>query len=251
MTHDGDNLALERRLRAVTPRQPWPDLIGLGGRFGSGKDALADFLTEEHGYAKVGMSDILNDALATVDPLIDTYSGWTTDEYAGWEQDQYGDAPIDRYVPYSHLRSLVGYTEAKRVPEVRRLLQALGTEVGRNMLGENTWTDAIGKRIQALRLDGTPVVLTGVRYPNELRMVKDLRGRTAWVDRSQLGGSEVLEAIDQAIQEPKKILTTSQHSSETSLVMSHFDIHVPNHGTLDDLREQASIIVALGRAPEA
>ena len=45
-----------------------------------------------------------------------------------------------------------GYTEAKaEFPEVRRLLQVFGTEVGRDLFGENVWVDIMKREPQPPR----------------------------------------------------------------------------------------------------
>lgn len=140
---------------------PGAPLVGIGGPLGSGKDALADYLVENHGYQKTFMSEPLHEALATINPWI------------VFEQDPQHDGIVypTRYVD---LVELVGYTEAKRTPEVRRLLQALGTEVGRNMMGETVWTDMAQKKIRSWRSKGLPVVITGIRFPNELEMIREM-----------------------------------------------------------------------------
>lgn len=173
-----------------------PTVIGLGGRLRAGKDAVADHLVSEHGFVKLGMSDALHEALLAIDPII------------GGECER-----------YSELVGRLGYVEAKKNPEVRRLLQALGTEVGRNMIGEDVWsTITAGKVVSLLRQD-LPVVVTGIRFPNELAMIRQLAGACWWVERETEAPSAV----------------TAGHASENSVTAALFDRVIHNDGSLADL----------------
>lgn len=194
-------------------------LIGLGGKLRAGKDAVGDYLEAKHGYTKLGMSDALNEALLAMNPLIpgDTY---------GWETE---------YVRYRDLHEAVGYVEAKRNPEVRRLLQALGTEVGREMIDPDVWVNIAVAKIQALRAQGIPVVITAVRFPNEVEMIRRLGGTTVWIERPERGTEGLTEGIE-------------AHASETSVNDSMFDIRIWNNGTLEQL--YGGVAEMLGRIEE-
>lgn len=199
-----------------------PPLIGLGGPLRSGKDAVADLLVEHHGYVKLGMSEPLHDALLALNPHLGHLSPGSPPHYD------------DRTpVRYADLIARVGYTEAKQNPEVRRLLQALGTEVGRNMIGDDTWVEIAATRIQKLRADGHPVVITGIRFPNELRMVHALGGLSVSVNRPGFTGDG--------------------HASETSVTAADFAVVLHNTGTLADLAEtvgalETALLGLLGHA---
>lgn len=254
--NDGDNPALEDALRQVEKARAFqefltkqqhaaePILIGLGGRYGSGKDAFADFLVEQHGFVKLGMSQPLNAALLTLNPFIPVMRGWSLDEYFQWAEANEWH-PSKDLTTYRILHEIVGYTEAKRVPEVRRLLQALGTDVGRNMLGEDVWVNAAARTIQQHRSAGSPVAITGIRYPNEQQVIKRLGGHLVWIERP-LQAQRVLEALDDAIEHPASqadVDALVQHSSETSLGPKDFERIVLNDGSLDDLRQLAADLV--------
>lgn len=169
-----------------------PLFVALGGPVRAGKDTVADYLVAKHRFVKVGMSDALHEALATLDPVVS------------------GDAR------YSHMVEMVGYVEAKKIPEVRRLLRALGTEVGRK-LDEDLWVKAAERRIQYLRGEGHPVVLTGVRFPNELEMVRELGGHPVWISRPGAGDG-------------------SDHASDVSLGLSDFSWSLENNRDIPRLQ---------------
>lgn len=163
-------------------------VIGIGGLLRSGKDTVADYLVKEHDFVKLGMSDALADALYVLNPVI-------------WYR---SDA-----VHYQWIVNKLGYVVAKTVPEVRRLLQVLGTEVGRNMISPTVWVDITQARINALTAAGKRVVITGIRYQNELDMIHALSGVAWWVDRPEVN-------------------TGSTHSSETSVTGDDFDAVIEN-----------------------
>lgn len=175
-------------------------LLGIGGLPESGKDVVADRLVEAHGFVKIGMSDALNEALIKLDPRV---------------EGEHGVA-----YRYSTLIDYYGYTEAKaKFPEIRRLLRVLGTEVGRDLLGEDTWVRIVDNKIREKGVVGRRnVVVTGIRYPNELEMIKRYGAGVAWwIDRPNHN-------------------TRSEHTSDNALAETDFDRTIINNGTLDGLR---------------
>lgn len=183
------------------------DLIGIGGRLGAGKDAVADYLVEKHGWVKLNMSDPLVKAARVLDPLVIVPD----------DLDDFSDLPDGTIWRFSKLLDAWGYVEAKTVPEVRRILQTLGTEVGRNMIDPNVWVDIADTEIFNLRAAGKDVVITGIRFQEELDMIRENRGDTWWVSR------------------PSAELAESAHASEMSLAFQNFETVLRNEGTLDDL----------------
>ena len=164
-------------------------LLGLGGYALSGKDTVADVLESRNWY-RTYMSEPLERALLALDPYI---SGSFSTRY-------------------SYFHSLLGYTKSKENPEVRRLLQKLGTDVGRNILGENVWVNAVFDNLPEYR----QTVVTGIRYPNELAKIRELDGLAAWVRRPGFG-------------------PVNDHSSDNSLTADDFDFVIENDGTIYDL----------------
>lgn len=201
-------------------------LFGIGGRLRAGKDILAERLENEHGFVRLGMSDALNEALLTIDPWISTdveVSGlWR--RFVGW----LFRTPLEmrEFVRYSTHHREVGYVEAKKNPDVRRYLQLLGTEVGRNMVGKNVWVDIMRDKILALEAEGCDVVVTGIRFPNELALIEQLGGETVWVSRPSV------EDAGQA------------HESESSVAAGDFRHIVLNDSTLASLEEKADLLLA-------
>lgn len=172
-------------------------LIGIGGYAGSGKDAVATILEDSHGFYGTFMSQPLNAALCRLNPQVEVRRG-----------------EVFRYVD---LINQLGYTKAKELPEIRRLLQAMGAEVGRNMFGQNVWIDQLRNYLAAQKPDDD-VVVTGIRFPNEASMIRELGGELWWMYRPGYG-------------------PVNSHSSDNTLGLRDFDRVVVNDGTLEDLEQ--------------
>jgi hypothetical protein len=212
----------------VTPiRQPdrsLPPLIGLGGHLGAGKDALAEHIAEKYGATVLGMSAPLVRAMQALNPVIPLFVPGVNTKYV----------PTGRYTTYRELHQSVGYVGAKKNPEVRRLYQTLGTQVGRDMIGDDVWVDMARRDIQALREDGEAVLITGIRFPNELQMIQGQGGKLVWVERD-----ESYEAYDRGQDRP---LEAYKHESENSVRYTDFDVVVENFGDLEGLYASADTL---------
>jgi hypothetical protein len=168
-------------------------IIGLSGYARSGKDTVAELLCLNYGYKRHSFADPMREALLRLNPVV------------GHE-------------PLSHLVSDYGWDVAKTNPEVRRLLQVFGTEVGRAMFGENFWVDLAFKQVQQER-----VVFADVRFPNEAQAIIK-RGGQVW--RVQREGHKPVNL----------------HASETAMDNWRFDDLILNHGNLDDLADEVFML---------
>ena len=135
----------------------------------------------------------------------------------------------------------------------RKLLQLLGTNVGRDIIHPNLWVNALfskyvwdGKSItdgwiptynnpdnSGCDIPAEPImpnwIITDLRFPNELKAVKDRGGVSIRVNRDN---EQVLK--DKGIHIPKHLLTP-EHKSETALDDAEFDYVIDNNGTIEDL----------------
>ena len=163
-------------------------IIGLVGYAGSGKDEVAKFLVEKHGFERRAFADKIRDMLYEMNPMI-------------------GTEPLQIFVDVN------GWDEAKRHPEVRRLLQKLGVSV-RNHLSPSAWINPVVRSINP----GDRIVITDVRFLNEVEMIrKGFENSEIWrVERPGVG-------------------PVNNHISESELANYNADRVLVNGGTLDEL----------------
>lgn len=173
------------------------NFIALSGYAESGKDTVADYLGERYGYTKVAFADPLRDFAWAVNPIV-----------------EYGqDGPIR----YQDALETYGYTEAKMLfPELRELLQRIGTEGARGVFGDSFWVDLAGKEADKHDLVAVP----DCRFPNEAEwVVDDADGVVVWISR--VGNDAV-----------------NTHASDNSLNEWDFNYVLTNDGSFDELYEQ-------------
>lgn len=197
-----------------------PVVIGLTGPAGAGKNAAGDILAARYGYRTLALADAVRDALWQIDPIVTT-----------GHPDAQAEPVTLRTIITSH-----GWDQAKReYPEIRRLLQKVGTEAGWQLHGQNLWTDLLRRKITEI-LDqadrpGNPdrdqigFVITDVRFPHEIELVTSLGGQIWKIDR------QVQDLPGQ----------TGQHASEHSISGHRPDHIVDNSGDLDQLHHQLAV----------
>lgn len=178
-------------------------LISLSGYAGSGKDSVADVLVAKHGFVKYAWADTLREAASALNPIV--------------HSDEHG--AIYRY---NEVVEEYGYNNAKfKYPEVRRFLQILGTEVGREMISDTVWVDATLKRIRRECGPYDDVVITDTRFINEVRAVKMLGADTHAVRVCRPG-----------------VVAANNHASEVELDGFVFDAVLNNDGDLVELESK-------------
>jgi hypothetical protein len=122
-------------------------IIGLAGYGGSGKDTLADLLVEHKNFVKASFADPMRKALYILNPLINSETN-------------------NNFFRLQNLIDDIGWDAAKRqFPEIRFLLQRLGTEIGRNLIDENVWVSTLFKEYE--NQPNINLVIPDVRFPNE------------------------------------------------------------------------------------
>ena len=176
------------------------NFIALSGPARSGKDTAAKYLIENYGYTKVSFAAPIREALYRLNPKI------TLD----------GVCNVSLQVGVN----IYGWDAMKtHAPEIRGLLQRFGTEVGREMFGDDIWVNiAIA---EALKHD--KAVFTDCRYPNEAEAVRSIGGEVWSISRDGVG-------------------PVNDHTSENAMVDYKFDQFVSNDSTLESLHEQLNAI---------
>lgn len=189
-------------------------IIGLSGYGRSGKNTVAEILRDNWGFEVVAFADVLREACRALNPIVGVV-----------------DFPADPIVRWAELYDEYGYEGAKDHPtlgtEFRRIMLNLGTEVGRDILGQDVWVDALGARL--LQRPGENFAIADMRFPNEAKFVHNYTrtghtGITVRVDRPGFGA-------------------VADHPSETSLEGWSFTYRLLNNGTLEDLTEKVTDMV--------
>ena len=170
-------------------------IIGLSGYARSGKDTVAEYLVEEHGFTRRAFADSIREALLQLDPHI-TIDGTHNISLA---------SAVDK-MGWEYLKDLS--------PDVRRLLQRMGTEVGRNLFGNNFWVDLLIKNATEA---STNIVVTDVRFTNEAEAIRSWGGEVWRINRP---GTEPVNT----------------HASETELDdYPNFSLIINNDSTPEEL----------------
>lgn len=179
-----------------------PQYIGLHGFAGAGKDEVAKILAE-YGYERKAFADVLREALYVLNPIV------TWDSYS-------------RAFRVQDIVDEVGWEDAKRnFDEIRRMLQVLGTEVGRQMIDQNVWVDSVFKTLDPDK----KYVFTDVRFKNEHQAIDSRLGTLIKIDRPGVG-------------------PVNNHPSDQGLPDQWFDVIINNDGSLKDLHTKVRDVLA-------
>ena len=149
---DADNLYFEKEI-----------VIGLTGYAQSGKDTIAKEFINENNFERHGFADSLKDILYALNPTIQEDTGFDF-------------ARLQYFIDED------GWEEAKKIKDIRQLLQRLGTEGGRVTLGEDIWVNTLFSKPHKARL-----VIPDLRYENEANEVRRRGGVVIRVIRDGVG----------------------------------------------------------------
>jgi hypothetical protein len=178
------------------PIQGGQMIIGLSGYARSGKDTVAELLVLNYGFKRMAFADGIRQALLTLNPILqdDLRLNDVVDEH-GWEV-------------------------AKSKDEVRRLLQVMGTEVGRKLIHEDVWVWRLFNSVK----EGERIVIPDVRFPNEAQMIESQGGEVWRINRHNHSA-------------------VNDHISEHAMDNHMFKRAIYNDGTLDDLADEIFMLM--------
>jgi len=129
-------------------KKPFPIIIGITGQATAGKTSLAHIIIEYYpGFVKLSFADPIRAMLKAI--------GLTDAELSD-----------GKHLPNPKL--------CMRTP--RYAMQKLGTEWGRECIGESIWRDAAMREAKAVCLSGLSVVFDDVRFDNEAVAVREAGG---------------------------------------------------------------------------
>lgn len=179
-------------------------IVGLHGFAQSGKDTIGQELVEKYGFERLSFADIIREAIYTLNPVVS-------------------------YSPTSGTFRVQGLVDAygwewckKQYPEIRRLLQVMGTEVGRDLIYPAIWIDGVRNKMR-----NGDYVITDVRFENEAEMIRSHReGLLVKIIRDGVG-------------------PVNTHSSDSGLPDKMFDLIIDNDGSLEEFLQSVEKIASL------
>jgi len=177
-------------------------IIGFGHRAQVGKDTAGDWLVDQ-GWERLAFADLVRQVLYALDPVVDPVS-------------------TDYYFCLKNMVDTMGWEMTKNNTEVRGLLQKLGHGL-REILDPDVWCRPVLKQAEALDEDGKNVVITDVRYFNEVAAIRNAGGRVWRIDRA---------------------VPRIKHPGEEQLdEFQDWDGVIDNNGSIEDLYEQVRALV--------
>jgi hypothetical protein len=208
-------------------------IIGFTGEAQAGKDTAASLLTGKFGFRRIAFADTMREMLYRLNPIVVLEQSrvirWVLEDrldYRKTEGRQAVGYDSDENVGFIRLADLIdaaGWDTAKEAPEVRQLMQRMGTEAGRDLFGENFWVDFTFKKIKA---EDHAVAFTDVRFDNEAEEIV-------------ANGGHVIKIVSDRTTK----LDTPKHSSENGISPHLIDFVVENNGTIEELHAQIAKIV--------
>ena len=199
-------------------------IIGVCGFIGSGKDTVADYLTNFHGFRRESFANSLKDAVAQVFGWDRTMLEGRTKQAREWREQ------VDPW-----------WAERLGMPNLtpRWVLQYWGTEVCRKAFHDDIWIASLENK---LRNSLDDIVISDCRFPNEIKSIKDAGGIVIRVVRGDepewyqdaVNTNEGRGNMSWLISK-ERLAKLGIHASETAWVGTKFDYIFENNGSIDDL----------------
>ena len=188
-------------------------LIGVIGPIGGGKDTIADYLIQRHGYKKLSFATRVKDVAAVA---------------FGWERTLLEGDTLTSRAWREEVDAFWNITP-------RQALQRIGTEMFRGHIADDFWLRIVEKQISESTAKG--IVITDCRFENEIRLIQRLGGTIIQVQRH----TPPTWAAD-AIQGLPFDSSYNVHITEWNAwaFLKEAQYRVENSGTLDSLHETLS-----------
>jgi hypothetical protein len=203
-------------------------IIGICGFIGSGKDTVADYLTNFHEFRRESFANSLKDCVAQVFGWDRTMLEGRTKQAREWREQ------LDPW-----------WADRLNMPELtpRWVLQHWGTEVCRHGFHDDIWIASLENKLRHSQDD---VVISDCRFPNEIAAIKRANGTVVRVVRGpEPDWYDAALAFNRGENGNMRWATSKAqlnklkiHASETAWVGTKFDAVLDNNGSLDDLYQQ-------------
>ena len=202
-------------------------IIGVCGFIGSGKDTVADYLVNFHEFRRESFADTLKDAVAAVFGWDRTLLEGRTKEAREWREE------VDHW-----------WAERLGMPRLTPtwVLQYWGTEVCRKSFHDDIWIASLENKIRNSKDD---IIVSDVRFPNEVKAIKNQQGKMIWVQRGRLPKwyDVALDANAGSNVAINELKIQNIHASEWAWVGTKFDHTIHNDMNIDDLYSEVKSLV--------
>ena len=200
-------------------------IIGLLGFINSGKSTVASHLVNEYNFRQDSFASSLKDACAAI-------FGWDRNMLEGISE----AARLERNItdPW--------WSEKLDMPNFspRLALQVIGTDVLRNHFNQDLWFLTLQNRIR--KNPDQHVVISDVRFPNEIKFIQEQGGILIRVNRGPLPvWYETALMANKGNTIAKEVMTktySSAHFSEWAWVGSTVTMEISNDGTIEELDQK-------------
>jgi hypothetical protein len=203
-------------------------IIGFVGFIGSGKDTAADYLVNFHEFRRDSFANTLKDAVSAVFGWDRVLLEGRTKEAREWREQ------VDPW-----------WAKRLNMPNLtpRWILQYWGTEVCREGFHDDMWIASLENK---MRKTSDNIVISDVRFPNEIKAIHDAGGIVVRVKRGAdpewYEYAKMANAGDMTAQ--IELDRFKIHASETAWVGQPIDVIVDNNGSIDDLFNQIKNLVS-------
>lgn len=169
-----------------------PKLLGIAGAPGSGKDTVGDFLVEGHEFAHIKFAQPLRDVCSESfgipphyleDPRFKDMSFNGEFKIDAEDFKRFTDTLGYKFTGSGEYASIEKAMVGKEIKTPRELLQFIGTDVVRDLIDPNFWTHLAELKIKSWFDRGESVVVTDVRFENEVSVIKSLGGKIVKLER--------------------------------------------------------------------
>jgi hypothetical protein len=203
-------------------------IVGLVGFIGAGKGTVADLLVDRHDFFKESYANSVKDACATI---------------FGWNRNMLeGDTPGSR--AWREQDDKWWSEKLGKSFSPRLALQLMGTEAGRDIFHPDLWVHTVMRRCEQAPWNN--YVIADVRFPNEIKAIRDSGGRVVRVRRGDDPewynlarecnlGHHSLDVMRNAYPEV--------HYSEWAWIGSDHDIIMDNNCDLNTLTQRVDKLV--------
>lgn len=176
-------------------------LIGIAGKAGTGKDTAGAHMVKCHGFSQYAFADPIRAMLAALGafPASDLIDRDSKEQVIGW----LGKSP-------------------------RQMAQTLGTEWGRELVHPELWVLMAQRRWDAARASGDDLVITDVRFENEVSWLKQQGGKVVAIERAGVNA-------------------VSAHASEQFDISAVADYVVYNNQSINSLKMTIDLILNGGQ----